>query len=314
MKWIKTFEELTPKIYRNAGLRFINMPHKVDKGRKLKDYGSVKEWGVYNIELVKNYSDITRNVKFTKPKANFFLAKKKTTGTINDINTRYESISVEEMLDLWNDAERELYFTIQFYFEPLEETKERIGLDLPGWGDLPLFSFKVNLSNWDDGLESWNNPEEWDEEDPPKQYTLQELYDDSSDLDISLALPEGQGVNVYHYGIFSDRNSAFKFKKALPTLIDDAVIEKIWEVFSILGDSKNFQRCVHALKYGIKVNQLYDDIKSLNYIDDARNPTNKWFRGNSIVDIPREVPKEEPKQLEQPKEEEPKQMWYQSRT
>ena len=129
----------------------------------------------------------------------------------------------------------------------------------------------------------------------------------------------GQGYrDVYHYGIFSDRNSAFKFKKLLPSLIDDQIEGEIWKVFSLLGDSRNFQKCIHALKYGIKVNQLYDDVKTLRGSADYKNP-NKWFR-YSIADIPREVPKkeeikeeEEPKQLEQPKEE-PKSMWYQSRT
>ena len=328
MKWIKTYEELTPKIYRDAGQRFMYMPHKVDKGKKLKDYGSEKEWGVYNIELVKSYSDLTHEVKFTNPKAKFILnAKTPGSNVVSDINTRYEDISEEEMLDLWSDAQRELYFTIQFYFDPLEETKTRIGSTLPSW-DLPLFSFKVNLSNWDDGLESWNSPDDWDEEEPPKQYTLQELYDDCSELNISLALPQanpkqvympaGQGYrDVYYYGIFSDRNSAFKFKKLLPSLIDDQIEGEIWKVFSLLGDSRNFQKCIHALKYGIKVNQLYDDVKTLRGSADYKNP-NKWFR-YSIADIPREVPKkeeikeEEPKQLEQPKEE-PKSMWYQSRT
>jgi len=329
MKWIKTFEELTPRIYRNAGQRFMNIPHKIEKGRKLKDYGSEKEWGVYNIELVKNYSDIHKKTKFTKPKAKFIL-NKKTPGSpaINDTTTRYEDISVEEMLDLWEDAQRDLYFTIQFYFEPLEETKSKMGSSLPGW-DVPLFSFKVNLSNWDDGLENWNNPDDWDEEDPPKQYSLQELYDDTADLAISLSLPQnnprsvymsgGQGYrDMYYYGIFSDRNSAFRFKKLLPSLIDDDVEGEIWKIFSLLGDSRNFQRCIHALKYGIKVNQLYDDVESLRGTTDYRNPNNKWFRYN-IADIPREVAKkeeikeEEPKQLDEPKEE-PKQMWYQSRT
>lgn len=327
MKWIKTYEELTPRIYRDAGQRFMNMPHKVEKGRKLKDYGSEKEWGVYNIELVRNYSDINKKTKFTKPKAKFILNTRTPGSSVNDINTRYEDISVEEMLDLWGDAERELYFTVQFYFEPLEETKSQIGRTLPTW-DVPLFSFKVNMSNWDDGLESWNNPEEWDDdENPPKQYTLQEMYDDCSDLSISLVLPQAdpkpmwtggrEATNMYHYGIFSDRNSAFRFKKLLPSLIDDQVEGEIWKVFSLLGDSRNFQRCIHALKYGIKVNQLYDDTESLRGTNDYRNPNNKWFRYN-IADIPREVtkkeePKEEPKQLEEPKEE-PKSMWYQSRT
>jgi len=325
MKWIKTYEELTPKIYRDAGQRFMNMPHKVEKGRKLKDYGSDKEWGVYNIELVKSYNDITHEVKFTKPKARFIL-NTKTPGSnaINDLATRYEDISEEEMLDLWSDAQRDLYFTIQFYFEPLEETKTRISMT--GY-DVPLFSFKVNMSNWDEGLESWNNPEDWDGEDPPKQYTLQELYDDCNDLSITLTLPQanprsvymsaGQGFrDIYYYGIFSDRNSAFRFKKLLPSLIDDEIEGEIWKVFSLLGDSRNFQRCIHALKYGIKVNQLYDDVKTLRGAADIRNPT-KWFRYD-IADIPGEVPKkeepkEEPKQLDEPKEE-PKSMWYQSRT
>ena len=328
MKWIKTYEELTPKIYRDAGQRFMWMPHKAAKGRKLKDYGSEKEWGVYNIELVKNFNDIHKKTKFTNPKAKFTL-NRKTPGSpaINDTTTRYEDISEEEMLDLWGDAERDLYFTIQFYFEPLEETKLQMGSSLPGW-DVPLFSFKVNLSNWDDGLENWNNPDEWEEEDPPKQYTLQELYDDTADLAISLSLPPanprsvymsgGQGYrDMYYYGIFSDRNSAFRFKKLLPSLIDDEIEGEIWKIFSLLGDSKNFQRCIHALKYGIKVNQLYDDVDSLRGTTDYRNPNNKWFRYN-IADIPREVtkkeePKEEPKQLEEPKEE-PKSMCYQSRT
>jgi len=90
MKWIKTYEELTPKIYRDAGQRFMYIPHKVDKGRKLKDYGSEKEWGVYNIELVKNYSDIYRGLNFTNPKAKFILNQKVTSEYLNDINTRYE--------------------------------------------------------------------------------------------------------------------------------------------------------------------------------------------------------------------------------
>ena len=326
MKWIKTFEELTPKIYRDAGSRFMNIPHKVEKGRKLKDYGSEKEWGVYNIELVRNYNDITREVKFTKPKAKFILNRKTSDG-LNDLNTRYEDISVEEMLDLWRDADRDLYFTIQFYFEPLEETKSKIG-SLPGWGNIPLFSFKVDLSSWEDSLEQYNTPDEYEDDiENFKTYTLQELYDETASLSISLALPQsnprdswssmGSRTQIYNYGIFSDRNSAFKFKKLLPTLIDDEVIEKMWEVFSLLGDSKNFQRCIHALKYGIKINHLYDDVRSLSGANDAKNPSNKWFRWN-IADIPREVPKkeeikEEPKQLEKPKEE-PKSMWYQSRT
>ncbi len=324
MKWIKTFEELTPKIYRDAGQRFINIPHKVEKGKKLKDYGSEKEWGVYNIELVKNYDNITRGIKFTKPRAKFILNKKKPgSNVISDINTRYENISVEDMLDLWNDGERDLYFTIEFYFEPLEETKSNIGRSLPAWGDLPLFSFRVNLSTWDDGLKTWNNPEDWDDEEnenPPKEYSLQELYDECNELNISLDLPQanprsvytGQRMaDIYHYGIFSDRNSAFKFKKALPTLINDEVIEEIWEIFSLLGDSKNFQRCIHALKYGIKVNLLYDDIRSLS---DTRNPRSKWFYHNIAV-IPREVPKKETREEvkeEQPEESNP--FWYQSRT
>lgn len=332
MKWIKTFEELTPRIYRDAGNRLMNIPHKKTKGRILKDYGSEKEWGVYNIELVKDYEDISRKVKFTKPTAKFVLNKKMQDG-VNNINTRYEDISIEDMLDLWGTADRDLYFTIQFYFEPLEESKDTY---LPTWGGLPLFSFRVDLSHWNDGLENWNNPEDYDEDydDPPKQYTLQELYDECSELSIDLELPQnnprvvylGQGVNraVYHYGIFSDRNSAFKFKKLLPTLINTEIEGKIWEVFSLLGDSKNFQRCIQALKYGVRINHLYDDVKALSSRSDAREPSRIWFR-SGIADIPREVSKkedikEEPKEVQEPKEvksnkeETPKSMWYQSRT
>jgi hypothetical protein len=44
MKWIKTFEELTPKIYRDAVQSLMYIPHKQERGRKLKDYGVEKEW------------------------------------------------------------------------------------------------------------------------------------------------------------------------------------------------------------------------------------------------------------------------------
>ena len=325
MKWIKTFEELTPKIYRQAGQNLMQIPHKKERGKKLKDYGAEKEWGIYNIELVRNYDDHSKTVKFTKPKAKFILNHKVTPESLNDMNSKYEDISVEEMLDLWRDGERELYFTIQFYFDPIEETKGNIytGRYLATW-EQPVFSFKVNMSNWDSGLEEWNNPEEWEEEDPLKKYTLQELYDDCHDLSIDLTIPQvntrpvWNGYNnnseYYHYGIFSDRNSAFRFKKLLPSLIDDEVQEKIWEVFSLLGDSQGFKNCIHALKYGVRINYLYDDTNTISR-SDLKNPS-KWFRHNiaSITKVPKkeEIKEEEPKQLEQPKE--PKPMWYQSRT
>jgi hypothetical protein len=322
MKWIKTFEELTPKIYRQAGQSLMYIPHKKERGMKLKDYGSEKEWGIYNIELVRNYDDNYQKVKFTKPKAKFILNHKVTPEALNNMNTLYEDISVEEMLDLWRDGERELYFTIQFYFDPIEETKDNyLGRYLSGW-EQPVFSFKVNIANLNSGLEEWNNPEEWEEEDPPKQYTLQELYDDCHDLVIDLTIPQvnprsvwnghNNNTQYYHYGIFSDRNSAFRFKKLLPSLIDDEIQEKIWGVFSLLGDSQGFKKCIHALKYGLRINYLYDDTNTIGR-SDFKNPS-KWFRHN-IASVTKELPKkeEEPKQLEEPKEE-PKQMWYQSRT
>jgi hypothetical protein len=329
MKWIKTFEELTPNIYRRAGQDLMYIPHKKDRGRKLKDYGSEKEWGIFNIDYVKNYSTLTRAGKFTRPAAKFILNKRIPANRLTDIT--YENITIEEAVDMWRDGERSLQFCIQFYFEATEETKHEKDIS----GEIPMFSFVVNLSSWTDSLEIYNEPEDPDDEDYMsyfKIYTLEELYEETSDVNISLKVPQvdaqrnwsphsGGYQNNFYYGVFSDRNSAFRFKKLLPNLIDDGITEKIWELFSLLGDSDNFKRCIHALKYGIKINHLYDDVKVLSGTTDYQSPS-KWFH-YSIADtnLPKKKelinnpidsaePKEEPKE---PKEE-PKVTWYQSRT
>ena len=285
MKWIKTYEEIAPDKYRRAGTYLMNIPHKKERGKVLKDYGSVKEWGVFNMTYVKNTNDLSKAKRFTKPSAKFLLNVKKGSDGGNG-NVIYEDISVEDMIDLWESGSRELYFNIQFYFEPLEETKDAL---FNSWPKVPFFSFKVNLSTWDAGLESWNDPDDWEGGDSPKQYTIDELYSETKNLHIKLDYPRVSSKHTYSsnysstqyvnlFGLFNDRNSAFKFKKLLPSLIDADIEREIWKVFSLLGDSEGFKMCIDKLKNSIRVNYLFDEKPELGRVKSGSN----WFLYNDI--------------------------------
>jgi hypothetical protein len=257
MKWIKTFEELTPSIYRRAGSKLNNI-EKSKRGDRLIDYGSEKEWGLYNMWAGLLGQDITK-CEFTKPHAKLVIC----TSDLFDI-------SIEEMFDMWLQGERELYFSIVFSFTLTnnEENTRNSYLRFTEGTSIPLFSFKVHLADHTDG----------------EKEDLQTCYEWYKELTITLQQPE-ERIYKYsrfwsHYksstgifnGVFSDRQSALRFKRQLPNLINDDIRDKIWEIFSLLG--------VEADEFTHFMKSIEDP--SVNQIFRAQKPNQNIFKDNYL--------------------------------
>lgn len=244
MKWIKTFEELKTSVYRAAGNKLKSIG-KEERGKKLIDYSSEKEWGFYSLWSAMD-SDLPTINLFTKPTAEFTL--------IDDgIFTNNSEMSIEDMLDYWGTGSRELYFTITFKFLATQEVYKYDG------NILPLFAFKVRLADL---------PYEEEQDD----CTIQQMYNNNKYLSVNIVKPEiGTHIIMSNFsnnydkkykfnGIFSDRKSALKFKKELPNIITDEIRDKIFSIFSLIGaKSDDITQCMDSI-LNPSINYLYTDI------------------------------------------------------
>ena len=239
MKWIKTFEELKPDIYRRAGKKLVSIGH-AERGGRLVDYSREKETGLYNMFLCKARSfgigdsgseaqkDKTYSFSFSKYEVVYGYSS----GLL-------EGMDLEDILQQWKKGDKELDIDIIFYFRPTSVTIKSMGLDENLDKDYPLFSLKYTLAIYDDG-----------EHDSSKD--LAELYE----------LNEWLSLRTYFtddvlYGIFSDKKSASLFTKTiLPGAIDLAK-EKLTDLYSAIGTSTEYyERCIDGFKY-ITSNHLY---------------------------------------------------------
>ena len=278
MKHLRRFdEELDPTTYRRAGTRLINK-FKEERGGKLVDYGNEKEFGFYNMYFCNNNGKIGSPIKVTNPKAKFYFGSFEQNSFDLDGKPSIRHKSAEELVSSWKKGD-ELAFTISFSFMPTEEAKrqnEHSGLKQSS--GVPMFSFKVQLSDWMDGLDEWNTDQETGNIiTGPEAHDIYDMFENSfHNVEITLERP----VDKYNFGVFTDRASAFKFKKELPRLIEPFE-GHIHDIISVIGgESEQIEKIMDLFKK-ITLNGLYDDDNKAK----AKNNdySNRWFSYNVIA-------------------------------
>jgi hypothetical protein len=277
MKHLKRFdEELRPQTYRRAGTQLINK-FKEERGGKLVDYGNEKEFGFYNMYFCNNNGKIGSPIKVTNPKAQFYFGEFDENSFDGDGKLSIKHKSAEELVSSWKKGD-ELAFTISFSFMATEEAKRQTDHSgLKQYNGTPMFSFKVQLSDWMDGLDEWNT----DQVDGnlitgPEAHDIYDMFENSFNVEITLERP----LNKYHFGIFTDRASAFKFKKELPKLIEPFE-GHIHDIISVIGgESEQIEKIMDLFKK-ITLNGLYDDNNTIKVRNNDYSP--RWFGYNVIA-------------------------------
>ena len=273
MKYIKRFnEELDdPGSYIRAGQKLMNMP---GGGRKrstpLIDYGYEKKWGFYKMHWANSSTLIAKDLTFTNLRCESYF------GRPDSSKTETFRYSAEDVVELWRLGEHPLCMTFNFVFQPSEETRDALSsrsISELGTNVLPMFSFEVWFSNWEEGLDSYN----WDV-DNDEPFT----GDDAVDLNglykstRGVSIYKGKPVKIYgkqygFFGIFSDRQSALKFKRELNNLMDphkDKVMELLGCVNASADDIEEYEKVVNNI--------------SLNNLFSVDERTTNWFTYHNL--------------------------------
>ena len=290
MKHLKRFdEELRPQTYRTAGQRLISK-FKEERGRKLIDYGNEQQFGFYNMYVGNTNGKLGMGggdpQKFTNPKATFYF---------NSISENFygsgpaalvENKTAEELVKSWKEGRSALAFTISFRFHATEESKINIKHDImKDYKGTPMFSFRVELSDWYDGLDEWNTDQDTgDMIVGDEAHDIYDMFVNSFHYPhITLERPDDK----YYFGIFSDRVSANRFvKNDLPRLLEpfEGHIHDI--ISAIGGDPEHIDKIKElfpspeSLFGSISVNGLYDDDRKASASNS--NFANRWFSDNVI--------------------------------
>jgi hypothetical protein len=273
MKYIKRFnEELKPQTYMQAGYRLKNLPGGGKRSTPLIDYGLEKQYGFYNMHWTNSHSNsstvIADSAKFTNPKCECYFGRPDS----SKIETfRY---SAEDAVELWKQGSGPLCMTFNFTFQPAEETKDKFPNSSEiNTSNLPMFEFQVWFSNWEEGLDAYNW--DYDTEEPMTGDAVVDvsgMYKWTNEVVIYKSKPERMyyGKQYPYYGIFSDRQSALKFKRQLNDLILPHK-EKVMELLS----------CVNANADAIdefedKINKI--SVNALFSVGFDKSDQANWFR------------------------------------
>ena len=303
MKYIKKYnEELDPKTYRKAAssLRYYNKDKKADV---LSDYADEKEFGFYkfNLGIFSTSSDgtvevVANDYVFSDPALigiyYGFTNDSALTYPGNIIRKKDTDDDATNLVTEWADGGESLCVTFEFGFKP---TRETINInstkasstsidellrnpsnkcrrwDIYG-SRVPLFSIQLSLCSWNDGLEDWDSEAKWQAESEGEEFTPSTFhdiyeYENQERLDIVRPnIPTGRWC-----GIFGDRQSAFKFKKLLPELIDEEAKSKIVDILRIVGATgEHLDKALKSFDK-IRLHGLYDD-------DCPIRSKRRWYR------------------------------------
>jgi hypothetical protein len=224
MNWIKKFEELDYSTYRSAANK-LQYWNKSNRAGEILDHADERKYGVYGMHVSHvNNSILSKNGAFTKPTLigfYFGISYENSLHKIGDSNL-IEDL-VEDLIKNWSEGKSTLSIKLEFGFKPMSRNKFKF---VPIWKDkqryldsLPMFSMDLNMSCFDDGLESWNED--------THEATTTEMFADNKDFKLYLETP----MDDKHFGIFSDRKSAMNFKKYFTNLVN----EEKW-IFNIISD------------------------------------------------------------------------------
>lgn len=276
MKYIKKFnEELKPEVYRSAASKF-KYYGKEEKHRKLSDWADLKEFGFYNMHFANSSTMILKDAKFTKPALiGIYTKGPSNPDALNLMGADESSIDAEinKLVQNWIDGRSDLDIYFEFGFKPTQDailnsrnhsylTKYQKG---NRWmNEVPMFTICLGLSEWNQGLEEYDYESKWHADRDEFEFiptTISDFYDFTKQTDYTLFKPYAD----HYFGLFSDRQSAQKFKKFfIETMNSDVVKYKITDILGIINASGKDLEEVFKSFTDIKIHGLY-----------VENPTNQ---------------------------------------
>jgi hypothetical protein len=282
MKYLKRYnEELEPDTYRRASSAINAKLTKTKEAGEVWDYADEKEFGVFNMHISDyraGYINNQLNVKVSSPKVEFYY------GSLDQkIDNEDDLTAAEELVDRWEasitDSEDapdyKLSVTFVFSFIPnYKSTLRTIENDKPR--HIQTFAIQLDLCDEDDekgktsALTRYIHSYQGD----ISKIHREVMYEKINEKSLRLLLPLG-GIQ---YGIFADKESARKFYKKLPEMIEPH-IGKINNIMSLLGAEGEDMAEVKDL-FGlngslpnISISDLVDsEVDNLNNFD-----THRWF-------------------------------------
>jgi hypothetical protein len=277
MKWIKKFNERLddPETYIRAGNFKLGLG-KGKSGRELIDYGWSKKSDFYDCHLYL-YSSNYFTGTFTDLKcSNFYWGDPRWSGPQFNTTTTLlnKNLDCEDLVQEWKNGSQLLAFTLEFNALPTQESQFK---STTSNFELPyrpiLFCITVQLSYWEDGLDSYNYLEDDDRYlQPGDDYysDLQSMYEHTKQVAILL----NNGTTKSESGIFANRQSARKFLQNIPQLLLPHK-GNIMDLLSIVGGGPDdIERIMNSFNR-MSINNFYqDELPKTLTISDIR----KWYQ------------------------------------
>jgi len=271
MKYIKRFnEDLDPDKYIRAGNRLSNMPGGgKERASALIDYGLEKKYGFYKIHWANTTGVLGKNLTFTNLRCESYFSRPDSSKTET---FRY---SAEDAVERWKVGQSPLCITFTFFLQATEETKIKVKTDEIR-SNIPIFSFEVWFSDWEESLQEYNWDHDNEEPITDDAVDINGLYKWTKTTLIYMKRPEKMySAKPYvYFGIFSDRTSALKFKRQLNSLLEPHK-EKVMELLSCVNASAD-----DIDRYEDKINKI--SINNLFSIEADRDCQSKWFTYNNL--------------------------------
>lgn len=269
MKHLRRFDErLDPKTYRSAGAALVRK-FQAPRGKALIDYANEKEFGFYKMKY--GNSNVIFEGQFTKPQVRFYFQPLYRPTQGNEFKILCKD--AEELVSSWQEGGA-LAVTICFMFMPTEKTKSEPGQNttlLNRISEYPMFSIKLTISDWYDGLDEWNTDQETGERIVPG-HGANELFENTFRPRLSIERPN----DISNFGIFADRASALKFKRELPKLVEP-YLSNVFDIISVVGGDSHHYEKIAGLFDKISLNGLYYDSKY-----PGGDMTKIWFTDNVV--------------------------------
>lgn len=283
MKYLKKYEKLSNSAYTKVGFKLKSIG-KNSRGQEMIDYTNEKEYGVYNMWLASRTNVLNKKnhdsglssaryypLKFTNP-SNSFNYKYISDHGLDQVVYDDEFVDVgdaEGLVTSWVRGERELSFSLEFYFEAMGDSQVIADLKTKGRAkSMALFTIyfvlaEHNFNHGDihgefksddaNGVDDWANMN-FD----PNIYMIRSAATSFNNRISSGQMTSNSGGHFY--GMFSDRNSAMKFKNGPYKKALDEHHDKIFDIFSaVSADTQQYEEFMKSAK-NIRLNFLYDDI------------------------------------------------------
>ena len=267
--------------YRDAANK-LSYYGRTDRSDKLLDYANEKEYITYNINSIIGSTYKNTFIKPILNKVYFGGGPKDVEGPYSDpiYPTKSES-TPENVVINWREGfdiepsgnTGNLCVIFEFAFTPTYKTismNKGVNPELHHYFPIPMFSIMLQLSSVSWGLKEFNDQIEDVDDGLVKDQDLYGFYQLTKRSDIFLIKP-----NSKSWGLFSDRKSAFNFKKLVPSLIEPHM-EDIMDVLSIVNAESTDLDIIKQSFNDISITTLFD-----NKID--YDSPKKWF--NKIINL-----------------------------